>query len=217
MVLISTAALGQRTVSIPFSDGTTKIQADVYGSGDRAIVLAHGGRFNKESWSEQAKTLADAGFRVVAVQFRGDTHNPDGTPSAEGSAEDNAADVLAAVDYCHQTGAKSVSAIGGSFGGDAVADADVRATPGAIDRIVLLGSSGGDHPEKLNGKKLFIVARDDRSGSGLRLPGIKAAYAKTPQPKKLVVLKGSAHAQYLFQTSQGPSVMRRILQFMTER
>lgn len=90
MVLISTAAFGQRTVSIPFSDGTTKIQADIYGSGDRAIVLAHGGRFNKESWSEQAKTLADAGFRVVAVQFRGDTHNPDGTPSAEGSAEDNA-------------------------------------------------------------------------------------------------------------------------------
>ena len=35
-----------------------------------------------------------------------------------------------------------------------------------------------------------------------------------PQPKKLIVLKGSAHAQYLFQTDQGDRVMREIVRFL---
>src|SRR4249920_780848 len=47
------------------------IHGDLYGLGDRGVVLAHGGRFNKESWEKQARTLAGAGFRVVAIDFRG--------------------------------------------------------------------------------------------------------------------------------------------------
>lgn len=215
-MLLASHAFGQRTVSIPIPNKTTTIEADLYGSGDRAVVLAHGGRFNKESWEAQAKTLADAGFMAVAIQFRGDGKNPDGTPGSSGSPEDNAADVLAAVAYCHRAGAKTVSAIGGSFGGDAVADADVLSNPGEIDRIVLLGSDGGEHPENLKARTLFLVARDDTSSFGPRLPAISAAYAKAPQPKKLVVVEGSAHAQFLFATSQGPSILKQILQFLSK-
>jgi hypothetical protein len=79
---------------------------------------------------------------------------------------------------------------------------------------VFLGSEGGDSPEKLTGRKLFLVARDDRSGDGLRLPGIREHYARAPAPKKLVVVPGSAHAQYLFDTDEGPAVMREILEFL---
>ncbi len=57
--------------------------------------------------------------------------------------------------------------------------------------------------DQLKSASLFIVARDDASGSGVRLPGIRAQYDKAPQPKRLIVLDGSAHAQYLFQTEQG--------------
>ena len=42
------------------------VSADVYGRGARAVVLAPGGRFDKRSWAAQARTLADAGFRVLA-------------------------------------------------------------------------------------------------------------------------------------------------------
>jgi pimeloyl-ACP methyl ester carboxylesterase len=217
ILIVGAPAFGQRTVSIPLPENTATIMVDVYGSGDRAVVLAHGGRFDKESWKDQAKVLANAGYMAVAVQFRGDNHNPDGTPGSIGSAEDNAMDVLAAIQYCHRLGAKTVSAIGGSFGGDAVADADVLSKPGEIDRIVLLGSAGGDHPEKLKARTLFLVARDDTSASsGPRLPAISAAYAKAPQPKKLVVVEGSAHAQFLFATSQEPSILKQILQFLSE-
>jgi hypothetical protein len=64
---------------------------------------------------------------------------------------------------------------------------------------------------------LFIVAREDSEGSGLRLPGIRAQYEKAPQPKQLIVLEGSAHAQFLFQTDQGARVMQEIMRFLTAR
>jgi hypothetical protein len=67
----------------------------------------------------------------------------------------------------------------------------------------------------LQGRKLFIVARDDSNADGLRLPGIRACYEKTPEPKELIVLDGSAHAQYLFQTDQGDRVMREIVRFLS--
>jgi pimeloyl-ACP methyl ester carboxylesterase len=218
--LVAVSAFAQQTVSIPIPQSQQHIQADLYGDGThpgdrRAIVLAHGGRFDRASWRNQAQTLADRGFVVLAISFRGDRKNPDGSPGAFGSTPDNATDVLAAVAYLHRRGMKQVSAIGGSMGGDAVGEADARSAPGEIDRIVLLGSSGGDFPEKLKGHKLFLVARDDRSGDGLRLPEITRHYEQAPNPKKLIVLEGSAHAQFLFETEQGPRVMEEILKFLS--
>jgi hypothetical protein len=112
---------------------------------------------------------------------------------------------------------RSVSAIGASLGGDAVGDADAQSSSGEFDREVFLGSEGGSHPEKLTGRKLFLVARDDTSGDGPRLPGIEAHYAKAPKPKKLIVVNGSAHAQSLFGTDEGPRVLDEIVKFITQR
>lgn len=41
-----------------------------------------------------------------------------------------------------------------------------------------------------------------------------AAYEKSLEPKKLVVLESSAHAQYLFDTGQGERVMGEILSWL---
>src|SRR6266568_5782678 len=57
-------------ISIATEDGGL-IYADLYGKSDRGVVLAHGGRFTKESWQPQAQSLATAGFRVLAFDFRG--------------------------------------------------------------------------------------------------------------------------------------------------
>jgi esterase/lipase len=209
-------ARAQRAVTFPLPDHSVQIQGDLYGSGTRGVVLAHGGRFNKESWKKQAEAIANSGFLVLALRFRGDGLNPDGSPGTFGSDADNAADVLAAVFYLHQIGAKTVSAVGGSMGGDAVGEANAKSKPGAIARIVLLGSSGGDTPEGLTGRKLFIVAREDKNADGLRLPDITKHYERTAKPKKLVIVEGSAHAQFLFDTDQGPRVLNEILQFLAE-
>jgi non-heme chloroperoxidase len=210
--LLSNAALAQKTISFPTQDGGV-VFADLYGSGERAVVLAHGGPFNKESWAPQAKVLQAAGFEVLAIDFRGygKSHAPGDTNVLGAQLY---LDVLAAVRYLHANGAKSVSIVGGSMGGAAAGDASIASRRGEIDRIVFLGSAPNLPADKLKARSLFIVARDDTSGDGPRLPGIRAQYEKAPQPKQLIIQEGSAHAQYLFQTDQGDRVMREILRFL---
>jgi pimeloyl-ACP methyl ester carboxylesterase len=201
-------------VSFPTADGGV-VYADVHGTGDRGVVLAHGGQFNKESWEKQAQILADAGFRVLAFDFRG--WGQSRGPQSKSRGEGVEYDVLAAVRYLHATGAKTVSVVGASFGGGAAADASIIAKPGEIDRLVLLAGWTDNPPEKIKGRKLFIVARDDSDGGGdLRLPHIRANYEKTRDPKELIILDGSAHAQFLFSTDQGERLMREILRFLTQ-
>jgi len=103
------------------------------------------------------------------------------------------------------------------MGGGAAGAASIASKPGEIDRLVFLGASPDGPAEKLKSPTLFIVARDDANADGLRLPGIRAQYEKAPKPKELIVLEGSAHAQFLFQTDQGDKVMREILRFLSAR
>ena len=215
LVLFTGNVAAQKTVSFPTKDGGV-IYGDVYGEGNRAVVLAHGGQFHKESWKKQAIVLKAAGFRVLAIDFRGY-----GQSRGPGQSDPLSAplyfDVLAAVLYLRKTGAKTVSVVGGSMGGGAAGDASIHSEPGEIDRLVFLGASPNGPAEKLKTRSLFIVARDDASEDGPRLPGIRAQYEKAPEPKQLIIVDGSAHAQFLFQTDQGEKVMREILLFLSAK
>lgn len=214
--LAAAGAPGPRHVSFPTQDGGL-VHADVYGDGARGVVLAHGARFDKESWEKQALALAGEGLRVLALDFRGY-----GDSTGPGQADPMTAplryDVLAAVRWLKADGAKTVSAVGASMGGWAVGEAALAA-PGEIERIVFLASWPERHSPigELKGRKLFITARDDRDGTGaLRLPNIRAAFERAPEPKRLVLLDGSAHAQFLFETAQGERLLREIGKFLTE-
>ena len=214
-VLLSGIVAAQKTVSFPTEDGGT-IFADLYGDGDRAVLLVHGGPFNKESWAKQAQTLAAAKFRVLAIDLRGygKSKGPGGSDPMDAPLH---LDVLAAVRYLRQSGAKRVSIVGGSMGGSAAGDASIQSRPGEIDRVVFLGSAPNEPAEKLKSASLFIVARDDANEDGLRLPGIRKQYEKAPEPKQLIMLEGSAHAQFLFQTDQAERVMNEILRFLSAK
>ena len=200
-------------ISFGSEDGAV-INADLYGEGDRGVVLAHGGQFTKESWQPQAKQLAREGYRVLAFDFRGfgKSHGP-------GDSDMDTApmhlDVLGAVHYLRQNGVKTVAVMGGSFGGGAALDASIASRPGEINRLVLLAADWNGPAERIRVPLLVIVARNDANDEGLRLPRIRAWFEKAPQPKKLLVLEGSAHAQFLFQTDQSDRVMREVLQFLS--
>jgi len=213
ILLLAQLPVAQEHVSFPTQDGGV-VYADVYGKGERGLVLAHGGRFNKESWEKQALELERAGFRTLAIDFRGHGHSHG--PQSKSGDDGVEYDVLAAVRYLHKTGAKTVSVVGASFGGEAAADASIESEPGEIDRLVLLAAWTDRPPEKIKGRKLFIVARDDANDDGPRLPKIRANYEKTVGPKKLIILDGSAHAQFLFATDQAERLMREILRFLSE-
>jgi pimeloyl-ACP methyl ester carboxylesterase len=214
-LLLASQAAAQRTMSFPTEDGGV-VYADIYGEGDRAVVLVHGGQFNKESWQKQAHALAELKFKVLALDLRGY-----GKSRGPGDADSMDAplyqDVLAAVRYLRKSGAKTVSVVGASMGGWAAGDASIASKPGEIDRVVFLGSAPSRSADKLKCPSLFIVARDDASGDGPRLPGIRAQYDKAPEPKELIVLDGSAHAQFLFQTDQADRVMREIIRFLSAK
>jgi pimeloyl-ACP methyl ester carboxylesterase len=214
-LILAAVSYAQKPVTFPTSDGGV-VSADSYGAGEHGVVLAHGGRFNKGSWEKQAQALAAAGFRVLAIDFRGY-----GKSRGPGDADPMSAplhlDVLAAVRYLRKNGSKTVSVVGGSMGGGAAGDASILSEPGEINRLVFLGAAPNGPAEKLKAPSLFIVARDDASEDGLRLPGIRAQYEKAPQPKELIVLDGSAHAQFLFQTDQADRVMREILRFLSAK
>jgi dienelactone hydrolase len=203
----------QERVSFPTQDGGL-VYGDVYGKGDRGVVLAHGGGLLKESWEKQGRTLAEAGFRSLALDFRGEGQSRGGTqklPLDEGRHFD----VLAAVRYLRVTGAKSVSVVGASMGGDYAAEA-AEAEPNAIDRLVLLAAGAYTPLIRMKGPKLFIMSRDDIIGDNtLRLPKIREQYQGATEPKEFVILDGSAHAQFIFKTDQGDRLMREILRFLS--
>ena len=217
-LLLPAVAGAQEHVTFPTQDNGV-VHADLYGKkADKAIVLAHGGRFNKESWKKQAGELEKAGFRVLAINFRGY-----GESKGPGDSDPFSAplhyDVLAAVRYLRKQGAKTVAIIGGSMGGSAAGDASVDSEAGEIDRLVFLGSTGSnDHPEKMKGRKLFITARDDLGpGDVPRIRKVRENFEKATEPKELIVLEGSAHAQFLFETDQAERVMSEIKRFLSEK
>jgi pimeloyl-ACP methyl ester carboxylesterase len=211
-VALSTTMVAQQPTTFPTDDGGL-ISAELYGKGTRGVVLAHGGRFTKESWRDQARVLARHGFRVLAFDFRGigSSHGP-GQADFDSAPFDK--DVIGAVRYLKAHGARAVSVVGGSFGGAAAGDASIE-WPGEIDRIVFLGSAPNLSADKLKCRSLFIVARDDANADGPRLPRIRTQYEKAPNPKELILLDGSAHAQYLFETDQRDRVMKEILKFLS--
>src|SRR5580692_7133958 len=65
---LTIVAPAQQPVSFAADDGG-QVCANLYGQGSDAVVLAHGGRFNKESWRDQALSLTSVGFRVLAIDF----------------------------------------------------------------------------------------------------------------------------------------------------
>jgi len=194
------AAESPRLISYPTDDGGT-IQGDLYGSGDRSVVLAHGAVFNKESWGDQAKVLVREGFRVLAIDFRG--YGRSVGPDARALDED----ILGAIRYLKSQGATSVSVIGASLGANAAALAAIRSPKGDIDCLILLAPPGVPRASEIKAERIaFIVSRGDEN-----YRGVVAAFEKAPEPKTLDVLDGGDHAQHIFRSAEGEKLMSLII------
>lgn len=195
-----------REVSFTTEDNA-QIYGNLYGEGEHAVVLAHGAVFNKESWDPLAKRLAGEGLQVLAIDFRGYGK------SKAGSAERALFhDVLGAVRYLQSEGARRVSVVGGSMGGGAAAQAAAESKPGEIDHLILLAAVPIAAPEKIKGDKLFVVS----SGDGLK-SRVQEQFNRAPDPKKLVVLEGSAHAQHIFKTNQSQALTKLVIDWLKKK
>ena len=216
IAMLTLTAFSQEQVFFPTEDGG-RIQADIYGKGENGVILAHGGRFNKDSWTNQIGALTNAGFRVLSLNFRGY-----GSSTGPGDKAVMDAplykDILGGVEFLKSKGVKTVSILAASLGAGAAMDAAIK-SPNEFRCLVLLAGGGGALPaEKLQGHKLFIIARDDRgSDDRPRLDTLLRYYEKVPEPKRLQILEGSAHAQFLFETDQAETVLKSIVEFLRNR
>jgi len=202
-----------REVGFPSADGGV-VSADLYGEGEHAVVLAHGARFDKASWAREARFLAGHGLRVLAIDFRGY-----GASRAPAPSDDPYAgleqDLLGAVAWLREQGARRVSLVGGSMGGTAASNALALDGGVAIDDVVLLAHWPSAEPASLKARKLFVVAREDAYGAGTpRLPAIRAQFDAAPEPKQWLELDGAEHAQFLFDGSQGDALRAALLAFL---
>jgi pimeloyl-ACP methyl ester carboxylesterase len=195
-------------VTYPSADGGT-IHAELYGQGSHAVLLAHGRIFDKESWAPLARQLESAGYRVLAIDFRG---YGDSTAGSEGNVLEQ--DILGGIRYLHEElGATAVSVIGGSMGGGAAARAATLAAPGQIEALILLSAGSVDDPRQLQAGRILFIASEDEPMT----PGIREQHARAPDPKRLVLLPGAAHAQHIFKTDQAARLTDEILSFLAAR
>lgn len=204
LLQVAAAAQSPKDVTFPTADGGT-VDADLYGTGTKGVVFAHGAIFNKQSWAPLAKRMAARGFRALAIDFRGYGRSHAGS---DPNALDQ--DVIAAVRWLHAQGVKSVSVVGGSMGGGASGKAATEVKPGEIDKLVLLSPMPIRNPGDLHANSiLYIASRNE----GLA-PTVRSQYERAPQPKKLVLLPGSAHAQNIFDTAQAQHLSDTIVNFL---
>jgi dienelactone hydrolase len=193
-----------KEVSFPTRDGG-RIDAHIYGDGPHAVVLAHGAVFDKESWQVLAGQLCDRGLRVLALDFRGYGRSTPGTE--EGALW---LDVVGAADYLRQQGAQRVFALGASMGGGAVARASVESPEGTFDKVILLAAAPIEDPDRMRaGSLLFVVSREEHL-----LPRVRQQFELAPEPKRLEILEGSAHAQHVFGTDQAEALTQLIIDFL---
>ena len=202
-------------VEIP-TEADRLIVGDLYGEGEHVVViLAHGGYSSLASWAPSALSLQAFGFRVLVVEARAAAELADGreTPCLY-DAKCLAQDVLAAIRHLRGRGAERISLMGGSMGGAAIAEASADSTARDVECLVLLAPAITAAPERMRGRKLFIATREDANSAGLRLPSIQAQFDRAPEPKRFVLLEGSAHGQRVLASPQGDAVLREIAAFL---
>ena len=199
-------AQNMQLVSFTSADGGT-VKADYFQAGPKAIVLAHGAIFNKESWQELAENLLKNNITVLAIDFRGYGKSTAGDrPTAKYE------DILAAVRFLHkQPDMTQVSVLGASMGGGAAALAVIHAQPGEISRLILLSPVPVNQPEKLQGDILYIASKHEAM-----IDTIISQYRRAPEPKQLKLIDGKAHAQHIFKTSENKNLTRLIIDFLTD-
>lgn len=206
--IVSGASLSQKPGEVRFktADGGS-IVAHLYKNGGHAVILAHGAIFDKESWQPLAEHLAKNGLTVLAIDFRGY-----GKSTAGKQKNALHLDILGALAYLKENGVHTVSVLGASMGGGAAARASVNAQKGDIHKLILLSPVPIQHPEELKADEIIYLGSKDEALAAR----IKTQFQKAPEPKRLKLLSGSAHAQHIFKTAQAEELTALITKFLLE-
>lgn len=175
----ATCTLAQ-PVEVEIKNGDATVSALVFGHRSLHTVIAlHGTGPGKELFRTIGVSLAKRGFKVISIDWRAGPEGPG--PGMEPLA--------AAIRYAREGGAKKVSLLGFSRGGELAARYASAQPDGDFDTLILL-SSPDDHPIPLaKTKKLFVFHEGDRLARWSQISADKSS-----EPKQVFALKGGAHS-----------------------
>ncbi|MGY1813483.1 alpha/beta fold hydrolase [Blastococcus sp. SYSU D00820] len=157
-----------------FAGGAGPLTAlDTGGDGENGTVLMVAGYTgSKEDFAPLLAPLCGAGYRVVAIDQRGQYESPGPDDPAAYTVPELGADLVAVARVlCEETGTPHL--LGHSFGG-LVARAAVLADPGAFRSLTLLGSG----PAKLVGPRVELL---DHLGPLLEAGGVPLVHETLEQ------------------------------------
>jgi pimeloyl-ACP methyl ester carboxylesterase len=175
--------------------GTAETKADYFdGKSARAVILAPGAMFSKESWHFLSERFQDLGISSIAL-------NSGSTP-----------DLLNAIAFLKAKGFKQITIIGASMGGAGVLFTLQDKIDPLVDSVILLAPAGGLPIKSEQVKKLFIVAEDDMISSSSEVYHL---YNDSSDPKKYEEIMGSSnHAQRLFDSKHKEDIIKLIINFI---
>ncbi|MGH2676848.1 MAG: alpha/beta hydrolase [Actinomycetota bacterium] len=190
------------------SDGV-ELVGDVRGRGDAGVVLAHMYGTDRTSWSEFAQLLAQEGFLVLAMDFRGF-----GDSGGSRDISQLWQDVLAGADELRRRGARRVVVIGASMGGTAALVAASRAELEGVATLsapsTFMGiAAPAEVVAAVDEPKLFVAAQGDEQAALTA----QALYTTASGAKRVEIVTGSDHGTDLLEGTQAEVVRMRLLSF----
>ena len=183
-----------------------------------AVFLGHEAAASHMVWSEFAPLLAEKGYLVLSIDFRGHT--------AEGGTPDyatNGTDVRAALDYLAQNGYFRPACIGSSMGGTgclAAAKTHQIAALGLISSPKVIVYSADKITQSdlaaLTMPKVVAVAENDKAlfNDPDFVNDILAYYEQIPEPKILVLDPGIGHGTELLYGENGEELQSLLLEML---
>jgi triacylglycerol esterase/lipase EstA (alpha/beta hydrolase family) len=164
-------------------DGNT-VTAMIMGQGDHAVVLVHGVHYLRgeyffhEYGAFLGNGLAKAGFRVIAPYW-----------SHESGSFSGFRQVDTALKHALATGAKKVSIVGMSLGGELVATFAKTRPDGTFDSVIEMSSVNDQGYVLPKTKKLFVFLEGDQYARWQ-----PKAFDASVEPKQMIKIEGSGHA-----------------------
>ena len=157
------------------SDGVP-LDGRLFGKGDEGVVLVHMGRpgDTQADWAGLARVLAGKGYLVLTYNRRGICpRRGAGCSKGFDSYEESWRDVVGAVRFLRERGARKTVVVGASIGAmsSLYAASEGKIRPAALIEFAGINNASGysfDRPQihRISGLKVFLSARQDVYGGG---------------------------------------------------
>lgn len=173
------------------------ISGNIFGSGDKWVILSHMYPTDQKSWFSFAEYLAKNGYISLTYDFRG-------YGNSGGSQEISQIykDLEAALKFINQYEIKKIFLIGASMGGTASIIVSSKEGGEKISGLVTIsapaefkGLSAINEIEKAACPKLFIASRGDEPAA----QNANIFFEKSSEPKSIEILDGKAHGTFIFE------------------